>query len=267
MHDNFFGKLGTVLCSVRLVARACTEEKMRRSNHLEPEKGGPLEPRLADHCFARSDPSSASSHPVSSDLWGELSVPARPQLPFQVVTEAEGSHILPNARYDLHPQTLTSETLGAALGLAFQCFPAEEDREQIERNYHRFVLNERLYYEPALGREILLHADYLYHMDGGEIATVGCYQYPEEQDRVWLSWFGVHPSYRGNGIGAQVLAHIEDTALQMGRLKAAAYTEDCPENHRCHGFYEALGYKVVDSLLVCGDAMRVYEKALSACLE
>ncbi|NLF25116.1 MAG: GNAT family N-acetyltransferase [Deltaproteobacteria bacterium] len=240
---------------------------MRNPNLLGPKNGPLFEPNLAESQFFPQEDVTSPSDLKQSDLnqtisADQLHMPARPPLYLQVVTEAAGPHIFPEVLYHLTPQVLSEQTFKEALNLTFQCFTAPEDHEQIERNYRHFVADKRLFHEPALGREMLIHADYLYYLNGGLVATAGCYQHPEEQDRVWLSWFGVHPDHRRNGIGAQILGHIEGMATLLGSSKMAAYTEDCPENYRCHKFYECLGYQVVDHLTMLDDPMRVYEKIL-----
>jgi GNAT superfamily N-acetyltransferase len=159
-------------------------------------------------------------------------------------------------------ERVSASNLASALEISKLCFPKHGDQIQIAREYSEWVSGNRSFFEPTLEHEILIHEDLLFKIRGEAVAIGGIYQYPEEPDRMWLSWFGVHPDYRGIKLGAVVLNYCQERASELGARRFAAYTDDGDYNARCHLFYESCGYINIARFTVGRDMMRVYEVSL-----
>ncbi|NNP70580.1 N-acetyltransferase [Acinetobacter sp. Ac_5812] len=62
--------------------------------------------------------------------------------------------------------------------------------------------------------------------------------------------FGVHPDYRGQGIGSLLLQHLKVSAQQQGYV--ALSLDVSQENHRGQQLYERIGFKVIKETIFKG---------------
>ena len=72
------------------------------------------------------------------------------------------------------------------------------------------------------------------------VGICGLYsQYPDNNDELWLGWFGVLPAYRNMGIGKCALDFMKTKALSAGAEKLMSYVD---KNGEPLGFYEKYGF-------------------------
>jgi GNAT superfamily N-acetyltransferase len=77
------------------------------------------------------------------------------------------------------------------------------------------------------------------------IGTVGVYTYREdEKESCWISWFCVHPSFRGRGIGKKLLQFAIQLARQAGKKYLRLYTSTHPSEANAHALYEKCGFRI-----------------------
>ncbi len=58
---------------------------------------------------------------------------------------------------------------------------------------------------------------------GRIVGVCGLYQAKRVDEVMWIGYFGALPDYRGTGVGAQMLAFMEQKAKENGNKKIAAY--------------------------------------------
>jgi predicted N-acetyltransferase YhbS len=85
--------------------------------------------------------------------------------------------------------------------------------------------------------------------DGGFMVTevrrriVACVYHHPQEDYVYLGRLAVLPAYRGHGLGAGLVAAVEESALRAGRERVRLGVRvSLPENRV---FFEGLGYRQV----------------------
>jgi ribosomal protein S18 acetylase RimI-like enzyme len=79
-------------------------------------------------------------------------------------------------------------------------------------------------------------------VDGRDVA--GTVRYEVEPDVLYVGRLAVLPSQRGRGVGATLMAYVEELAPALGRTRIRLGTrESMPGNIR---FYERLGYTIVE---------------------
>ena len=66
--------------------------------------------------------------------------------------------------------------------------------------------------------------------------------------KVWLSYFAVHPDYRGQGLGRQALAFVEATAKEQGYEWMYVETYQHPTFEDAIRFYHKAGYVEVGGI-------------------
>ena len=108
---------------------------------------------------------------------------------------------------------------------------------------------------------------YVWRYQGEIHGLVGLHRYlwgPKEN--VWLSWFAIHPVYRGRDVGSAMIDAIEEIAKQSGYKKFLIETYDNPTFERARSFYKAKGFSQmgrVEDYLADGSAMLVFSKRIS----
>ncbi len=87
-------------------------------------------------------------------------------------------------------------------------------------------------------------ADSLDAMKDAFSTAVGTVRYEVRPDHLYVGRLAVLPEYRGRGIGAALMRHIEELAPPLGRTRLRLGTrESMPSNL---SFYERLGYRAVE---------------------
>jgi GNAT superfamily N-acetyltransferase len=74
--------------------------------------------------------------------------------------------------------------------------------------------------------------------------------------RFWLGYLFVHGSARGQGVGRQLMAFIENHAARFGITRLYLYTANMA------GLYATLGWQEIDRLYYQGEPVTVMTKAL-----
>ncbi len=82
--------------------------------------------------------------------------------------------------------------------------------------------------------------------NGKLIGTTGIYELKKDaKEANWLSWFCVHPEYRGRGIGSKLL----DYAIKKAKINRKKYlrlytSPDDPNEKAAQKLYEKKGFKI-----------------------
>ena len=92
-----------------------------------------------------------------------------------------------------------------------------------------------------------------------EFPVATCRLYRLDADSAMLGRVVVLPEYRGKGLGRQVILEAEKWLKKLGYSEAVVESRDVAV-----GFYEKLGYKVIDKIIIHGDTFDCIrmEKAL-----
>ena len=92
-----------------------------------------------------------------------------------------------------------------------------------------------------------------------EFPVATCRLYRLDADSAMLGRVVVLPEYRGKGLGRQVILEAEEWLKKLGYSEAVVESRDVAV-----GFYEKLGYKVIDKIIIHGDTFDCIrmEKAL-----
>jgi len=81
-------------------------------------------------------------------------------------------------------------------------------------------------------------------------------------ENVWLAYFGVHPDFRQQGIGAGMLA---ETAREAAHTYGKFFIETHGTNERAHRFYESQGFREAGKITEYnpdGAPMKIFVKDL-----
>jgi GNAT superfamily N-acetyltransferase len=127
------------------------------------------------------------------------------------------------------------------------------DLAQTAALFH-YVVAQLPYYNEAAKRAALAKyaAPALQGMIGAEQAavltarhggqTIGFAISRQDEGTVWLAWYGVHPHWRGHGVGGALLDAVEARTRAQGihKIWCACRTENHPARHTLHkaGFEE-----------------------------
>ena len=80
--------------------------------------------------------------------------------------------------------------------------------------------------------------------DDEVIGTVGLYNETSDPEKlVWLGWYCVKKSYRGQGIGKRLFIFARNKAKKRGNKILRLYTS--PKNKIANKMYDNIGFKVV----------------------
>lgn len=137
---------------------------------------------------------------------------------------------------------LTKENLYKALLIAKEIFPYDSD--DIELSYTRGLDNDSTW------RSVKILEHYLViNSDTDEVVAItGIYQKNTHPlDEIWLSWFGVNPKFRRQGIGKKVLELTMNLARDRGYKHFNLWTSDWIDEVAAQKLYDDLGIKVYKS--------------------
>lgn len=87
---------------------------------------------------------------------------------------------------------------------------------------------------------------FIWMQDGRPAGVTGLHHYswgPDEN--VWLAYFGVHPDFRRQGIGAAMLSEMERIASAR---HSRFFIETHGANERAHRFYRSQGFREAGSI-------------------
>lgn len=150
-------------------------------------------------------------------------------------------------------QPLTSERLSATQSVAAELFPWEREHETalaaaVDPQQHlTFFLDRRLAsvrcwtaLDPA-----------------GAVCGLGTlYGYTAQPEELWLAWFGLTASARGNGAGALMLDWLIARAKHDGHRTLRLWTTDEAEYSRATQLYLRRGFAVEDHPALPGEDWR-----------
>ena len=81
---------------------------------------------------------------------------------------------------------------------------------------------------------------------GDICGTTGFYTCPQDEaEAIWLSWFCVDPTQRGQGIGGKLMEFSIAEAKRQGKQFLRLYTSDDPNEAAAQELYEKYGLTVV----------------------
>ena len=87
---------------------------------------------------------------------------------------------------------------------------------------------------------------YLIDSDGATVGICGLYsQYPNNNDELWLGWFGILKEYRRKGIGTTVLSLLQQHAILIGAKRIMSYVDKSGE---ALPFYIKNGFQTIGSV-------------------
>lgn len=91
----------------------------------------------------------------------------------------------------------------------------------------------------------------------------GLYHYAAQPDEAWLAWYGLHPSARGRGQGAQLLNWIIAHATAQKKRTLRLWTTDEAEYARALALYQARGFRTEDWPALPGETWHTLVLSLS----
>lgn len=95
------------------------------------------------------------------------------------------------------------------------------------------------------------------------VGTVGLYStLPDRETAAWLGWFSVHPNYRQQGIGTQLLTFAIEQVRTQGKQMLKLYTKQHPNEQNAHRLYEQYGFITVREVDEPWSSHRVIYKSL-----
>ena len=96
------------------------------------------------------------------------------------------------------------------------------------------------------GVSVLLHYWVAINDQGKVCGIIGLYTTPDtEHEAIWLSWFCVDPTQRGQGIGGKLIEFAIAEARTKGKKMLCLYTSDDPNEAAAQMLYEKYGFKIV----------------------
>ena len=82
---------------------------------------------------------------------------------------------------------------------------------------------------------------------GDILGTIGLYTYKKDaHEAVWMTWFCVSPSARGQGLGKKLIAHAAEQARAFGVPYFRLYTSTDENEAAAQIVYEKNGFKLID---------------------
>jgi GNAT superfamily N-acetyltransferase len=130
-------------------------------------------------------------------------------------------------------EKISSENLAVALAAATAIFPYE-------------VREGKLSLAPAYLEAIEKdwpHFAYYLVLDCGHLVGItGHYPPKDEFTEIWLGWFGVMPSFRGQGYGTKILRETCRIVASLGVTEMLIYSGDRDEERKAHELYVRNGF-------------------------
>jgi len=86
---------------------------------------------------------------------------------------------------------------------------------------------------------------------GKVIGVTGLYSLKyDEKEAYWLGWYCVNPSFRGEGIGRDLLGFIINLSKMDNKKWLRLYTSKDPNEKRANEIYNKLGFKPLKEKIV-----------------
>ena len=80
------------------------------------------------------------------------------------------------------------------------------------------------------------------------IGMIGLMEMDEDKKTTdWVSWFCVHPDYRKQGVGAQLIDHLCEISIGRNKEFLKLWTSDAPNEKDAQALYEKKGFKVIST--------------------
>lgn len=139
----------------------------------------------------------------------------------------------------IQPVPLSKSILDGALALFDKVFVYERDRKIAHINFMETL--ERKNY----GQMYWFATD----KNGKAIGMTGLYRdqiNKDDNETVWLGWFGVHPEYRKRGIGSSLLKFTINEAKSQGYPTMKIYTSTDENEWAAHKLYEDFGFNKIN---------------------
>jgi GNAT superfamily N-acetyltransferase len=145
----------------------------------------------------------------------------------------------------LIPKLITAQNMDVAIALADTCFHTDDERSHFRDTYNRLATGQTVYQDDEMGCAMHLLPYFLYYASENVVGTTGLYVCDGNTDRLWLGWFGIHPSRRGTGVGSEMLTQISKLAHLYGAKELALYTSEHEDIERVKHFYEKNGFRTL----------------------
>jgi GNAT superfamily N-acetyltransferase len=133
-------------------------------------------------------------------------------------------------------EPLSKKTLSEAIELLESIFEYRPDQEQIRKNLGDSISNQGFSKEYWVAISV----------EGKVIGTVGLYKqsWKRNNDNIlWLGWFGVHPSYRRRGIGSMLLNFAVSEAKKKKARELRLYTSREENEMPAHRLYKKYNFR------------------------
>lgn len=144
---------------------------------------------------------------------------------------------------DVIIEPLSAETVDDACKLATSLFEDEVQSPEIEI---RRSLDEKSYVDTFTGHTVS-NIDYwvVVHKIDGVIGFVGLYENDTDaNEAAWIGWFGVHPDFRGKGIGTQLLDYVIAKAKEKNKKCLRVYTSTYFAEEKALRMYKNQGFQI-----------------------
>lgn len=180
---------------------------------------------------------------------------AAPATPALANAAQRGSHcvqrLVPHRTPTL--KQITSENLALAIAAAWQIFPYETHAEGFwpEVAYKMAIEHQNPRFQ------------YYLASDGETLVGISGHYPPEDgQPQIWLGWFGVLPSERRKGYGAEILKATAEIICGFGMEELNLYSGDREEECDAHRLYLRLGFEQTGRGEVDGDPVLYFKTKL-----
>lgn len=131
-----------------------------------------------------------------------------------------------------------------------------ETREEFEQYYDlRWRILRKPWGEPA-GSERDQEEDEAYHImavENDRVVGVARLQFPDEGS-AQIRYMAVEPAFQGQGIGQQIVEHMESYAQQQSASRLFLHARE-----NAVGFYLALDYAILESSYLLFDSIQHYK--------
>lgn len=142
----------------------------------------------------------------------------------------------------LEPELISTSNINEAIVLADSCFHTFDEQAHFRDTYIRIAEGRTFYQDDDMGCPIRLLPYFLYRQNKLAVGTTGLYACNDDISRLWLGWFGIAPSVRGQGVGSVVLSHISSVAALYGARELALYTSEHENIDKVKKFYVKNGF-------------------------
>ena len=162
---------------------------------------------------------------------------------------------------ELKPIQITKANLEQALAIGDLCFPKENDRKHFRSTFYRLLTGDNTYWWDDVEREVVILQYFVYYLINEPCGIGGLYKFSDEPDCIWQGWLGVHPNFRREGLGSNIVEHCSEEAKSLGAKRIAVYT-DLDQNDDVIEFYRSQGFADTETSKIEGDECLILEKPL-----